>query len=81
MQCNGKCHLSKRLSFGNSQNSETNNEAITLSVSEAFLPVYIEAPYSYTNLMFDAFERNKKWLVLIKNDQIDASITVPPPQV
>ncbi len=81
MKCNGKCHLSKKLSFVQIDDSITNEKRIANSLIEAYFPVYFEELQA---LNFSAsFLGSKKniWSFKERNYLVSLSITSPPPQV
>ncbi len=81
MKCNGKCHLSKKLSFIQTDESITNEKRIANSIIEAFLPVYFEkAQVLNFGTQFLVFKKHQ-WNFKTKDYLVSLSITSPPPQV
>ncbi len=81
MKCNGKCHLSKKLSFTQIDDSLTSERQIATSLIEAFFPVYFEkAQVLNFGIHFLIFKKHQ-WNFKEKNYLVSLSITSPPPQV
>ncbi len=81
MKCNGKCHLSKKLSFTKIDDSLSNKKQIATSLIEAFFPVYFEKEQVLSFAM-QLFECKKNvWSFKEKDYLVSLSITSPPPQV
>ncbi|WP_010522032.1 hypothetical protein [Aquimarina agarivorans] len=81
MKCNGKCHLSKKLSLTQIDDSLTSERQIATSLIEAFIPVYFTKTQDLKSNKFYFSDTKKVWFHTASDYLVSLSITSPPPQV
>jgi len=79
-KCNGKCHLTKKISFASSLNTENNQKANSNSLSESFFPVFFQKS-NFKVAVIELLNQQKIDSFLVEeNYNISLSITSPPPR-
>jgi len=79
-KCNGKCHLSKKISFSTTSEDNNNQKGISNSLSEAFFPVFFQK--SNFKIQVINFLDTRKIDSFVKEESYNVSlgITSPPPR-
>ncbi len=81
-KCNGKCHLSKKLSLSSTSEIEnsSNSKAISIAINEAFVPLYYHSNNFEINGLIVDFEKQLNSFIPIENYNVSLSISSPPPK-
>lgn len=79
-KCNGKCHLVKKISFASKLDSQSDKQAISTSLREAFFPVFYQASKQYLAVVTPLYVNKINWFYFNKNYNVSLTISSPPPQ-
>ena len=79
-KCNGKCHLTKKISFTSVPETKGAQRAISDSLSEAFFPVFFQKSKLSTAFIAVNELQNINCFVVEVNYNVSLSITSPPPR-
>jgi len=79
-KCNGKCHLTKKISFSTDAETDSDQKAIYNGLSESFFPVFFQKSNFNVELIDLLDLRKINCFIIEENYNISLSITSPPPR-
>jgi len=77
LKCDGKCFLAKQL---NIQKQQSESEQPVLLLSEAFFPLFFEAPFLWEHANVFPFLKVCNYKYFITHDSIERELIKPPPK-